>query len=212
LHVLGLRLFLSRIGVLEKSRADVVSEGRKYIDDLYATQRLEGWVGGFSEISFVGYGGLGIMESRTPEYQELFTYLQDKGERAVRDTYGEKGQVLLKEMATNPQLYQRRLCVTNTADSLYYNVPILASIDPDVFVSLLLQQRPAAQRDIMMAFKIRYALVSVDRDLVAEKPWLRLVRDKRIEKAADMSPIGKYRLLQTIEWAIEPTLEAKESG
>jgi hypothetical protein len=212
LHVLGLRLFLSRIGVLEKTRADVLSEGKKYIDDLYTTKRLEGWVSGFSEISFGGYGGLGIMESGTSEYQELFTYLRDKGEQAVRDTYSEKGQALLKEMATNPQLYQRRLCVTNTADSLYYNVPILASIDPDVFVSLLLQQRPAAQRDIMMAFRMRYELVSIDRDLVAEKPWLRQVRDKLMEKAAYMPLIGKYRLLQTIEWAIEPALKAKESG
>ena len=40
LHVLGLRLWLSEIAVLMKTRAEVVEEGKCYINDLYSDGRI----------------------------------------------------------------------------------------------------------------------------------------------------------------------------
>ncbi len=41
LHVLGLHLFLSDRRILPGSRADVIAQGKKYIDDVYAAKTLE---------------------------------------------------------------------------------------------------------------------------------------------------------------------------
>jgi hypothetical protein len=209
LHVFGLRLFLSDIGVLNKNRVEVVREGKRYIDDLYARPHASvPLTDEADDVRFGGYGGLAVQENETPEYRELFAYLQQKMKQAAENTYPERGLALLKEMASDPQLYFRRVCLTNSADNLYYEIPILASIDPDVFVSSLLSQHPAHQRIIMMAFKSRYAHGSLGRELAPERPWLATVCSHLVKRAHALPPIGKYRLLSEIESSMVPALNA----
>jgi hypothetical protein len=208
LHVLGLRLLLFRIEVLRKSKAEVISEGKSYIDDLYAKKRLPPLLTDdiFSEVRFGGFAGLGMFERDTPEFQELFSYLQQKQRQAAEDTYPERGLSLLSEMKADPHLFFRRICVTNSADNLYYRIPILASIDPTAFVSSILECHPADQRTIMMALRSRYEHGGLQRELAPEKAWLSAVRDKLIENAAGLPPIGKYRLMEAIRAFINPVV------
>jgi hypothetical protein len=212
LHVFGLRLFASNVGLLKKSRADVVVEGKQYIDDLYAKKRLDGLPNDFDEVRSGGYGGLGIHENTTAEYRELFAYLETKGKKAVDDKYPEKGLALLKEMESDPRLFFRRVSLTNSQDNWYYDVPILASVDADVFVSSLLKLHPAQQRIIMMALHSRYEHGKLDRDLPSEKSWLVSVTQKLLDKAAKMTPIGKYRLLKNIDWHLTPVLKVEDKS
>jgi hypothetical protein len=167
LHVFGLRLFLSRIELLGRSLAEVTAEGKSYIDDLYAMKRLEpSPLNDFSEVRFGGYDGLGIHEQGTPEYKELFAYLQQKQKQVSEDGFPEKALALLSEMETDPHLFFRRVCVTNDGDNVYYRVPVLASIDPDVFVFSILKSHPAHQRTIMMALHSRYEHGRLQNELV----------------------------------------------
>jgi hypothetical protein len=213
LHVFGLRLFLSGIGVLSKSRAEVVREGKKYIDDLYAKPRVSApLTNEADEVRFGGYGGLAVQENETPEYRELLAYLQQKMKRAAENSYPERGLALLKEMASDPQLYIRRLCLTSSEDNIYYEIPILASIDADLFVSSLLSLHPAHQRIIMMVFKSRYAHGSLGRELAPERQWLATVCSKLVKKAHAMPPIGRYRLLSDIESSMVPALDASRAS
>jgi hypothetical protein len=213
LHVFGLRLFLSGIGVLGETREEVVAKGKEYVDDLYAEKRLELLPpDDFSVVRFGGYGGLGIHENETAEYREFFTYLQTKGRQAAEDAYPAKAIALLKEMDADAQLFYRRVCISNSGDTLYSSVPILASIDPDVFVTSLLKLHPADQRVVMMAIKARYEHGSLERDLATEKPWLVLVQDKLKQRAAGMVPIARYRLLQNAELHISSVLGNSRSG
>jgi len=76
-------------------------------------------VDAFSEIRFGGYGGLGIHENETVEYRELFAYLQQKGRQALEASYPEKGILLLNEMKSDPALFFRRVCLTNSEDNIY---------------------------------------------------------------------------------------------
>jgi hypothetical protein len=206
LHVFGLRFFLSDAGILKFSRAEIAAQGKNYVDELYKRKLLARDVDAFSEIRFGGYGGLGIHENKTDEYREIFAYLQQRGKQALEDSYPNKGIVLLNEMKSDPSLFFRRVCLTNSEDNIYCRVPILASIDSDAFVSSFLGLLPAHQRTVMMALNSRYEHGALDRDLASEKDWLRSVTSKLVEKAAAMSEIGKYRLLKNIEWHITPIL------
>jgi hypothetical protein len=212
LHVLGLRLFLAGIGALKKTRRDIVHEGKRYIDELFASRRVEVPLPDDADETYrEGYGGLGIQESGTPEYLELLAYLRRKSRQAAEAAYPEKGLALLKEMASDPPLYFRRLCRTNSKDNLYPDIPILASINPDLFVSSLLKQHPVHQRIILMAFKSRYGHGGLARELAPERRWLTTVRDKLAKEADALPPIGRYRLLNDIETSIEPVLAAAKT-
>src|SRR5262249_34116120 len=133
LHVFGLRLLLA--DVLNRPRTDVVSEGKKYVDDLYARGRLEALpIRGSDEVLFGGgYGGLVVQEANTQEFQELYKYLEEKRKEARKAKYPEAAVALLKEMETDPHLYRRRLCLTNSDDNWYYRISILSFIDPGTF-------------------------------------------------------------------------------
>jgi KAP family P-loop domain len=198
LHVFGLRLFLSKIGVLQESFKDVVADCKCYIDDLYTAHHLDGAVDVLSEVRFGGYGGLGIHENDSQEYRELVSYLELKTKQAAKNRYPEQAQVLLREMEQDPDLYLRRLCFTNSPDNSYYQIPILASISPEFFVSTVLKQHPAHQRRIFVAFKARYEHGGLQGHLASERPWLAAVRDQLVEKANSLPPIGRYRLLKIL--------------
>lgn len=137
--------------------------------------------------------------------------MQQKAKQALEDSYPNKGVVLLKEMRSDPSLFFRRVCLTNSDDNIYYRVPILASIDPDAFVSSFLDLHPAHQKTVMMALGSRYESGVLDRELISERPWLQAVTAQIIERAAVMSEIGKFRLLKNIEWHITPVLSPSEN-
>jgi KAP family P-loop domain len=208
LHAFGIRLWLSDVGALDKNRSKIVSDGKAYVDDLYNQKRLDlSKTDVFDDIRFGAYAGLGIRENETPEYRELFDYLAEKRRQATTDQYPERGLELLKEMETDPNLYFRRLCVTNTNDSIFYNIPILASINAGKFVESVLRQSPEHQRIVMSAFKSRYENGRLQNELSSERPWLEVVGEKFAVAVADAPLIKKYRVNKLVEWYITPFLQ-----
>jgi hypothetical protein len=111
-------------------------------------------------------------------------------------------------MQTDPHLYYRRLCLTNSDDNWYYRIPILSAIDPETFVSSLLQQSPENQGLIWRTFKARYEHGDLNGDLAAEKPWLEKVREKLQQQAEGMSAMGQYLMRQRVASCITHFLEA----
>src|SRR5262249_45341061 len=91
LHVFGLRLFLADTGILQKPRTEVVSEGKQYVDDLYANGRLEALpIRGPDEVLVVGgYANLVVQEVNSTEFHELSAYLEEKRKKARDDKYPE---------------------------------------------------------------------------------------------------------------------------
>jgi hypothetical protein len=206
LHVFGLGLFLARIEVIENSTQEILAKGKHYIDDLYTQKRLEP-TNESNEVRFGGWEGLGICEQDTKEYREFFDYLTKKQQQVVVDAYPEKSEILMKEMEKDPDLFLRRICFTQSEDNLYYRIPILAYIDPDIFVTALLAQHPGHQHTLLRALERRYEGGGLDRDLASERTWLTAVRDKLQARADDMTGIAKYRLLNAIKLNIVPLLD-----
>ncbi|WP_316228649.1 P-loop NTPase fold protein [Bradyrhizobium sp. SZCCHNR1045] len=201
LHVLGLRLFLSDREVLPFSRAEVVSEGKAYIDDLYAAKRLElPPAGDFSEVRFQGWGGLGIYEHETPEYKKLFEYLSTTMQRSVEDTYPAKAIQLLAEMRSDVDSFYRKLSLSHADTSQYVRVPVLSKMPIADFVNAFLDLHPSAQRIAMMALKGRYQYGRLEQELKEEKPWIASVHDVLMKRLPELSTISQHRLQQHLEW------------
>src|SRR5262249_54857728 len=152
-------------------------------DDVYKAKRLEALGDEAGITRFNAYGGLGICENETSEYGELLAHFVSNEKRREEDTYPAKASALLKEMEVDPQLFYRRVCPTNSPENIFYGVPLLAVIDPDVFVNDLLKLHPSDQHTIMMAIKARYEYGRLDRDLPSERPWIEAVRGNLLEKA-----------------------------
>ena len=212
LHVLGLRLWLSGIGVLKKTRAEVVEEGKRYIGDLYSDERLEPASphDRDSNLIFGGYAGLGIHENETSEYRELFDYLHERRQAAELDRHPTIAKELLKDMAEDPDRFFRRVNLINDELNDFYDIPILAAIDPNCFVELLLKHHPARQRTVFNALKARYKHGNLNRELVAERPWASEVRNRLLVASEGMSPIMRYRIGQSLKYALDAVLGVED--
>lgn len=205
LHVFGLRLWLSQCGVLAKSEDAVVTEGKQYIDDLYAQGRLRPQSARESgEIRFQGFGGLGIHNHETEQYKALFLYMQERREQVEIDAMPQKAAALLKEMEEDQSLFARRLNYGEGADSIYVDVPILASMSPVSFVDVFYKLDPLMQRVVLSALKSRYETAGHFRELSDELPWLLRVEELLVSRAATLPPIGVERVNKMVEWYVAP--------
>lgn len=208
LHVLGLRLWLSRIEAIPCSREEVVADGMAYVDHLYARGGLEPMdrYGGFLDMGFNAYGGLGIHEAETVEYRRLRDYLNEKRRMTEADRRPQIAEELLANMRDDTGLFLRRVCLTNHEDNTFYDIPVLASLAPERFVAAFLELHPRSQRDAMIALKARYEHGRIDRDLLDERPWATEVR-RQIQSASEtMPPIPKERLQRLLAHALDVVL------
>lgn len=208
LHVFGLRLWLSTIGAIARTQAEVIAEGKSYVDYLYENGKLElpSPHESFSDFPFDAYGGLGIHQADTPEYRELSDYLDEKRRTADVDRRPEIAEELLANMADDPSLFLRRVCLTNHDENEFYDVPVLASLDPQRFVDVLLALHPRRQRTAMLALKSRYEHGRIDGDLAAERDWATSVRNLLHAAGDRMAPVSKQRLQALVTHGLDKVL------
>ncbi len=210
LHVLGLRLLLAKQGAINKSRQEILEDGKNYIDELYRARRLHvDPPGTFSETRFDGYGGLGIHESNTAEYKELFACLKGARQKAFEDTYAAKATDVLAVLKRDVQQFYRLLCYSDKGSGEYANIPVLAKLDPDVFLDTMLSLHPSDQHHAMMALKARFEHGRLERDLPNERPWLEKIRDNLLARLKSMKPMSRYRVENQARWYINPILQDK---
>ena len=152
------------------------------------------------------WGGLGITEVGTPEFQDVLKYYYDVVDAVAADSLPDAGRQLLRTLKDDPDAYLRTLCTNNFSASVYYNVPVLATIPPEDFASHVLDLNPESQRTAFSTFKARYESGLLSSDLANEKAWLPAVKKAFEEKAKTLRPMSRYRLLNYIGHNIAPFL------
>lgn len=207
LHVFGLRLWLSDAKLLQKTRAEIVNEGKRYIDDLYKAKRLEALpvVPTFNDLD-TGYDGLGFHQGDTADFRELATYLNETRGKARSDSLPDVGKQLLTEMESALDVFVRNLCVVHSEQSLYARVAVLQTITPATFVDTLLKQTVPNQRRIFSVFSQRYKWGVLSNELSDERPWLISVRNDLRERLKELPPVARHRLQNFIAHSIDRIL------
>ncbi|NEV79024.1 hypothetical protein DYI24_18470 [Rhodopseudomonas sp. BR0C11] len=211
LHVCGLRLAFSDVGVISKSRAEVVEEAKAYIDDLLKDDRFPDTFE-TNRRDRMSWEGLGFSEAQSPEFSQILTHFDAASEEARKKALPAIGERLLKTMAEDPQKYFRLLCVNNVEASPYYDVPVLAAIDPVIFAERVLALPADSQRSVFSAFKGRYDTGMLLRELSDEKPWLEAVKTALDARLATLRPMSKYRLKNRLGHGIDPFLAPAPSS
>jgi hypothetical protein len=209
LHVFGLRLEMSDVGLLSLSKNEILRENIAYIDDLYALKKLPPKEVSARDYDDVGRhsGGLGYYQKESPEFSTVASYLSEKRDQALVDSYPELARGLLREMVSQPDLFYRRLNLTNSADNTYFNVPILKYLPPSEFVE---QIRPLDKETInlaMSAFRKRYEFVTQFSALVVELDWLDEVGRLLAEDAKRRRPLGRRDLENIIQISVTEPLQ-----
>jgi hypothetical protein len=210
LHVFGERLWLSRIKAIAPPLTDVVTECKRYIDDVYTAKEIDpaksmrDVLGNATE----SYDGLMFMEHESKEFGEIVAHLHAAENQAQVDSYPAKSQELLKVMETDTELFFRQLCLTNSNDNIYAQVPILPAIDPAEFVARVIALPPEYRRTALMPFAQRYTYLNIAPQLIPELAWLENVKKGLENEIAKLPPIAKHALSGTLGRYVTLPLQA----
>ena len=146
LHAFGEYLWLADIGESRNTRAQVIAEAKRYIDDIYAKRSLQPLAeNARGHRDFPVHEGYGFMQAHTPEFQEILRHMEATRKKAAIDLYQSQTEELLRDMMTNPDVFARRITYSGGDEAKYANVPLLATLDSVTFVKALLGLRLDAQ-------------------------------------------------------------------
>jgi hypothetical protein len=197
-QVFGIRLFASDVGVIVKTRKQVVDECKLYLDDLKKLGRFPDPL--LSDRKEMGgsWEGLGFIEADRPEFREIVEHFDATSAAVLKQSLPAKGRELLVVMKRDVQEFFRQLCLNNVTPSPYFDVPVLASIDPEGFVDNVLALAPDAQSSVFSMFIGRYDRGQLDRELMEEKAWILAVKSAFEKRMPALGKMTRHRLKNQI--------------
>ena len=175
-HVTGLLLWFSELKLYNKSEKEILDFAKEYIDQLKNEGNLPPCnPNAHHFIDNDAWGGLGFVKKDSESFKELCRYIKENEEKVTHESYPEKGKELLDLIKSDPDLFYRRIILSNHEDNIYYDTPILKYIDPEEFVKVFMAVQPSVKRRVCLALQKRYEILDVKPNLRTELDWFQEV-------------------------------------
>jgi len=182
-HITGIFLFLSDVGLYNKTKNEILAYSKKYVDFLEKNSKLtlEPTV---SFIDRTAWGGLGFFGREFSEFKELSDYIEAKINEAKINLMPSVGKELIEIMKSDPLLFFRMVTISNSPYQKYYDIPIFKYIPPIEFVETFLLLNGDGKRTVASAIKERYTFC---KNLLDELEWLKDIRSIFLQKKQSLT-------------------------
>jgi hypothetical protein len=174
LHIVGLRLHLSRLGLYENTPDEILSESKNYIVKLKDDNKLEIpeediFDGPFEWDSWgsLGYAGLDM-----DEFKGIIQFMKETIRKIRKENQRNEAENLLVLLARTPEEFGKKLLSTSDQNT-FYDVPVFQFIKPKRFLGVLLKLKNKERRKIALYIKERYKSPHSARRLVEEIVFLK---------------------------------------
>lgn len=211
-HITGIFLWLSEIGLMEKTRPEILEFSYLYIDHLKETGNLNSQVSNKPSFrEYESWGGLGFNEKDSDEFKKLNKYIDRLSEQAAIEDYPATGNELINLISEDPNSFYRKVTLCNDSDNIYYKIPIFQYIGPEIFVEAFVSAVPDSRNTICYAFSERYQFDDFNASLLPELEWLRnVVRLLEEKRQLFEGKISGYQLQSYIKNYFGPAVEILE--
>lgn len=216
IHISGIFIRLSGLGLFWESLDWVIADAKKYIDYLDEQEILKE----YSNINLSDdWGNLIFAAHETPQFQEIFSYFKEKLGNAAKVKLSEESLDLLNTLIESPGKFWRKTSLGHMYDSSeirekqYHDVPILAEVDPCKFVDAILSIKNKDKLLVGYSIKDRYKFQSSSGnvELISELDFLREVKLILVQECENRrnKPSG-YNLKLIVEEYLEPVINKLE--
>lgn len=208
LHVIGLSLWLSRLGLPGWEDATLVGKVERYITDVYGSGEAKPEEVAVStvDLGIGGAYGLGFMNSDDARFEELARYQQQQRAAWRRRAYPSIGAQLLRLMTEDSETFLRDVCFTNGGRARFAHLGVLKEIPANQFAQVLVNAPYGDRKNVAIAISLRYERLVGEPELVAELPWLREVQRHLHERAKALPPIARDHLTRLVRLYVDKTL------
>jgi hypothetical protein len=222
LHVFSLNLLMARHKILSDDIPTVVRNCKQYIDDLLSDDRLppRPTQSQWSRDEERGYAGHGywVEDEYREEFDDLFSYLNNAREKALEKQFPAITARLLTLVETDASAFRGLVSVTKDGGNDYVEIPILAHIAPEDFVTAWLRSPKKNWRQIYSALSERYQGRNFSGELEPEKQWVLSVIQIMEAEAEKSDGFAAYRIERitpsylTIRIQLEDAAKNEASG
>ncbi len=203
-HLVGVRLWLTKIGILSINSRIIVKESKNYINTLEQRQMLKTALdeprGLLPEFE---YHGIGFFSSETNEFCSIRNHYMQAAYRQEIKKYRDIAETIINSLIINPDNFYFFLVQNNIRPSLYHSRPILAYLSPQEFVNLILNYTPAIQIKIFDVLHQRHQFRQDQ--LKPEREWIGELK-AALETKIDAPLMSNYRLRILIKDKLDPIL------
>jgi hypothetical protein len=210
LHVFSLRLWGAEIRQLNRREADLVADGKAYIDDLFNRGTL---LAGYSEDDFsppmTGAYGLSYYRKESGAFRELKEYYLRRCNEAIVARRPAQLNNLMDVMERDADAFFGEIAWTNDdRKNTFHAIPIFANSDAGAFVRRFLSLHPDKQRDVLNALSARYDGGRLGGVLESERDWIVGVRNglEAYAARADTPPIRRFAIRNDVQRLLDPLL------
>jgi hypothetical protein len=199
LHVIGLSLWLAKIGQPGWPNNTIIDRLKAYADEIYdgddaTIDDLESLESSRDEAY-----GFGFKASDDPNFKELKDYAILKDGAWRNRALPLVAARLIELMTTDSDTFLREICYTNGGSSRFANLPVLHTISPHRFAEIFSDTNYYNQKNIIIGLSIRFDQASPGQVLNVEIPWAKNVFDELLSRCSSMSPINRDQVSSLVK-------------
>lgn len=208
-HITGMFLLFSELGLIERTKKEIIENAKKYVDYLKSKNLLSQSNSDiFTPFDGDSWGGLGFVGKDISEFKELNEYIAKKTEESKIESMPEAGKLLLETMTSDTKKFYTQLVHTNSEDNLYYETPILKYVSTDNFVTAFANLSPENKKTVAYALTERYKHAIFIEKIYEEIDWLKNVKSILSEKQQILrGKVSGYIIKSTINNHIDKSIE-----
>ena len=213
LHVVGLFLWLSRIGIYEKEKAEILSNAELILKEKVERGKIKATDSEIEEVLDEDfYKGLGFFGKDCDGFDDFCNFIKKTLKDYNESNLPEESEQLVNKMATDTKSFFLDLCYSNSNEGKYYKTPILTHIDTDKFLKKYFETPAPNRRKVFLMLKKRYEHDIFNRYLTDELPWL-IDLNSKLEEIIKENPgkMSTYVIKNAVENHIAKSIKHLES-
>ena len=179
IHAVSNLMRLSKIGIYDKKRTEIVELGLANIQKMKNNGTLrEIFSNHIKSRNKTSYESLGYHEIEEQDFADFLKKVDEIGFDSITENYPNEALEMLELLQTNTNQFVTELIHNNYKAAKYVGMPILSFIDHEKFVQVLSNLRPRQIYQVDHMFEERYSTEHYRRKLKDEKDWLLCIANK----------------------------------
>jgi hypothetical protein len=175
LHVSGLFLTFSKLELISRTSAEVLTDCKQYINEIKKEGNIHKYreTSGSDRFDKGSWSGLGYAEENSDAFKKIESYLETKMDESEEESYPSKANDMLDILSKDSREFCKMLYFNNESDSTYYKNPILKHIDTKSFFEIFMSLKNHEKPTVLYALSKRYEFINAADKLCEEISFLK---------------------------------------
>lgn len=207
LHVSGMFLFFSSLGIYKKSDSAIIEESKTYIDK----KREEAlWHHGQRDLLEFDMGNsweqLDFLGAKSSGFQEIRHYFKEQFESYLAESLAQDTQALIALMIEDPEDLSSESLSQSPQRQRLYDRPLFYAVEVESFFEIFLDLRNKTKQQVIAIFVHRYEQPYLAEALVDELPFLISFAERLTEESDRQEGRLSGHLLADIRLTIDKAI------